>query len=68
MALFDLTEYVQDVIQPSLPARMRDVKRTDDRKGLGGYSGALRPYRACVNCFNRRRTVRHGARILQALS
>ena len=43
MALFDLTDCARYVIQPSLPAKVRGVKRADDRKALSGNSGALRP-------------------------
>jgi len=42
MARFNLTDFERSVIQPLLPAKVRGVKRADDRKVLTGIFWRLR--------------------------
>ena len=81
MARFDLTDFEWSVIQPLLPAKVRGVKRVDDRRVLNGIFWRLRtgapwadiparygPHTAYVIRFNRRRKVGIWARLLEAVS
>lgn len=42
MARFDLTDFERSVIQPLPPAKVRGVKRVDDRRVLNGIFWRLR--------------------------
>lgn len=81
MARFDLTDFEWSVIAPLLPAKVRGVKRRDDRQVLNGIFWRLRigaawadiparygPHTTCVNRFNRWRRAGHWARILSSIS